>query len=374
MISLIQLTPLGPFFFGGERTFHYPGVNETGNSYFVRSLDRPAQTALLGALRYLGNRNKGQAGAGYARDDEAIGPESFALGKPGQQFGWIKAISPLHLRGSGGEVLVPVPLDHQAGQDQYSPLSWDPDPVEVADGCAVRPRILPAGFSGKMGLAEGWLNLASGRVEGDQPGPNSAPRPVDRPVMRLELSLDAPAPAPADGSSEATKLFRKRESRLLRHDLSFAFFADLDDQFAPAPDFVWMGQGGRPFKVAITRHAARQKAQLHDAVQRVITAPPRHLPPGLGFGYALSDVYADPARVAGACDFVIGAAAKLRPLATRYGQTDQPGRFRRGRHLLRLLKAGSVFLIRHPQGFQDAISDPSAQVAGFNQVVIKEGL
>lgn len=50
---LIKLTPLEPYFFGGERNFSFgKSKKETKPSYYIKSLEAPSQTTLLGALRY----------------------------------------------------------------------------------------------------------------------------------------------------------------------------------------------------------------------------------------------------------------------------------------------------------------------------------
>ena len=53
----VVLKPLAPYFFGNERGLQYnDNKTQMGNArrYFIRSNVLPNQSALLGALRYLG--------------------------------------------------------------------------------------------------------------------------------------------------------------------------------------------------------------------------------------------------------------------------------------------------------------------------------
>ena len=103
MHYLASLKPLGPFFFGGEITFG-DMVNE---NYLVRSNLFPQQTTILGMLRkkllmqkgYIHITDRGEI-LDIAKKEEIeslIGPESFDIGKTGQDFGVIKKISPVFL-------------------------------------------------------------------------------------------------------------------------------------------------------------------------------------------------------------------------------------------------------------------------------------
>lgn len=103
---LIKLKPVENFFFGGEVTFGDKQDQQNLN-YLVRSNPFPQQTALLGTLRkeiLIQNGCLMSTAAGYALDTsrikevaELIGPESFDMSKPDQNFGRIQKISPLFL-------------------------------------------------------------------------------------------------------------------------------------------------------------------------------------------------------------------------------------------------------------------------------------
>ena len=53
---LVTFKPVEPYFFGNEKNFAFRGQEkqmQLSNSYFIRSEKMPAQTTLLGVLRYL---------------------------------------------------------------------------------------------------------------------------------------------------------------------------------------------------------------------------------------------------------------------------------------------------------------------------------
>jgi CRISPR-associated protein Cmr3 len=108
---LIQLIPLGQFFFGGKKRSEAEAPEK---DYYFRSLYFPQQTQLLGMLRQelliqnnlfpLNKDNREQAAA-------LIGPESFAPGNGSQDFGALREISPLFLC-CNNCYYHPIPFDH----------------------------------------------------------------------------------------------------------------------------------------------------------------------------------------------------------------------------------------------------------------------
>ena len=94
----IVLTPLAPYFLGGERGLKYDD-NDTqmskGEKYYIKSNLMPNQSSLFGVLRFLGIENPDSS---FARDPNRIGTDSYRLDNASNQdFGMIKKISPLYL-------------------------------------------------------------------------------------------------------------------------------------------------------------------------------------------------------------------------------------------------------------------------------------
>lgn len=108
---LIQLIPLGQFFFGGQKRSEAEAPEK---DYYFRSLYFPQQTQVLGMLRQellmqnnlfpLNKQNREPAAA-------LIGPDSFAPGNVDQGFGALREISPLFLC-CNNCYYHPIPFDH----------------------------------------------------------------------------------------------------------------------------------------------------------------------------------------------------------------------------------------------------------------------
>jgi CRISPR-associated protein Cmr3 len=106
---LVTLTPLGNFFFGGQKRTEV----EKEKDYYIKSLYFPQQTVILGMLRHellirnhlfpLNNSNREQA-------VQLIGESSFDPGNPDQDFGVIRELSPVFIR-KGSHNYHPAPKD-----------------------------------------------------------------------------------------------------------------------------------------------------------------------------------------------------------------------------------------------------------------------
>ena len=103
----ITLKPLEPFFFGGMHTFGSLGDEQNG-SYLAKSEYFPQQSALLGMLRreiliQAGLLSRKVRGEWVDKDkkEEAkrlVGSEKFCFNKEEQNYGVIKAISPIYIQ------------------------------------------------------------------------------------------------------------------------------------------------------------------------------------------------------------------------------------------------------------------------------------
>ena len=75
MKYLVRLQPIGPFFFGGNRTFSFRGNLTLNDSYIIESTRLPQQTHLLGMIRRVMLEKEsilclGKSGWGINKDDE----------------------------------------------------------------------------------------------------------------------------------------------------------------------------------------------------------------------------------------------------------------------------------------------------------------
>lgn len=115
---LVELTPIGNYFFGSENTFSSTdkATNDASiTNYLVRSRMYPQQTTLLGLMRYVLLIKEGKLDKPVEEKNVLIGSKSFqgtAVGSP-EKWGIINSISPLFLKNGNHNYKI-------AGQDyQY---------------------------------------------------------------------------------------------------------------------------------------------------------------------------------------------------------------------------------------------------------------
>jgi len=108
----IELTPLGAYYFGDERSFNSP----MNANYYVKSRPYPQQSTLLGALRYdiLQRHGLLQKTPGKKLDPKAadlIGERGFSPEGVGN-FKLIRKISAVQLK-KDNDIFLQVPMDHK---------------------------------------------------------------------------------------------------------------------------------------------------------------------------------------------------------------------------------------------------------------------
>jgi len=342
---MIKLTPLEPYFFGGERIFEFEGNNK---HYFIRSLDTPSQTTLFGALRYIGIRNP-EKGFRLDNEDKAnIGSDSFRINDVEKNnFGKIVSISPLFLFGENEGFLIKTPLDHQSKCEcgkfenaEYTPFEKYSESVQTVNGM----RCFPLEYDAKVGLANSWLSLKNRSVFTN----------LFHSVTRVGID-----------KIQTEKAFFKKEFRQLESGFSFVFFAEVKEGFKPFQNVVYLGQGKSPFKVE----------WLEDEEEPVV--PSKLFRKGML--YAQSDIYVKKAAqltcgIYEKCKFVCAETRDFRVFYTNYDRAATvTNRFQKSGNI-QLIQAGSMFLPRDDEvntvasEIQDTYEH--AAKAGFNKIII----
>ena len=227
---LIKLTPLEPYFFGGERIFDFAGDNK---HYFIRSLDVPSQTTLFGALRYMGIQNPNSDYRLTSEDSLRIGYKSYNLTVSSQDFGQIISISPLYLMNQNNRFLIRTPFDHKVKVKDidsktnervyhtvYKPfVDYNPS----VDVCTLHgKRFFPLDYIAKDGIADSWLTLdANSTIE----------RELFTGIVRPGINIKG------DG-----KGFFKKEYKMLEKGYAFAFFTEVASEFMINNKVVYIWQ------------------------------------------------------------------------------------------------------------------------------------
>lgn len=367
MICEIDLRPLEPYFFGAERSAVFgdwlPQMARR-KSYYLRSAELPSQSALFGVLRYLGISSPDES---FSIDENRIGGESFRLtaDRP-QKFGMIQRISPLVLKqicADGVDYLVPAPRNHRAvalktAEDSAEFLPYrDLLPIKI-NGIS---RLLPgeADYSEKDKDNAQFFSLKTGRLKG------KFFRTVERVGINRRFS----------GSDEGG--FFRKACILLHPSVSFTYWADVAEDYfdfpgdGPLVRTVYMGQGHTPFTATITKVGCLP-VNL-DLLQSTAFSNDAFL-----YRFALSDLcFTESAEALRACcSLMLAVPQEYREFSTCYSRNNpaSKARFRREQRLLRLFRAGSVFILRDEEQAKafDCLlreSQPiQATIAGFNCV------
>lgn len=333
---LIKLTPLGPYFFGGERIFE----KEDGNKYyFIRSLETPSQTTLFGALRYIGIKEPSSNYALSEDDKKNIGERSYRLNSKGngekkEEFGRIKGISPLYLMDSNNDFWVPTPFDHKVPCSTYSPFEeYSDEMVQTTHG----QRRFPLCYNAKNGIADSWLCLNDKQVRDD---------------------LFEGVPQVGIDKQNIEQAFFKKEYKRLKKSFCFAFFAEVKENFELYQNIVYLGQGKSPFCVECYKD--KEEPEF-----------PKELLKS-GIIYARSDIYYEGniQELYNSCQFVCTKTRPHRIFKTNYLNRD-------GSNVVQLLKAGSIFwpnaeCLKEDSAtvFEKRIINSHAAIVGFNQIII----
>ena len=339
---LIKLTPLEPYFLGGERIFE---IGDGNKHYFIRSLDTPAQSTLFGVLRYLAIEKPGSSQDFKKRYQEFSKKRNlgefkkefrgYALNKPEVKFENIHGISPLYLvDNKTGCFYAPLPFDHRVDHrvkvsgcesENYTPFEKWSEPIRTTNG----ERCLPLDYKAKDGLANGWIALAGSRC------------------VRTEDIFHS-SPQVGIGQTNEIQAFFKKEYKYLEEGFSFAFFADIDMPLYN--HIVYIGQGKSPFC------AEWQKAEEPEFPKAVLRE---------GFVYAQSDIYytGDIRDLYGKCYFVCAKTHPHRIFQENYLD-------RTGSSMVQLIRAGSVFWPNDASDFATKLKNDHAEIAGFNKIVI----
>ncbi len=314
---LVTLTPLEPYFFGGERTFHYGTETTMPDTYYIASEKTPNQTALLGVLRYaILDRygllwHSGETDAQRtlrAHSGRYVGENSFSINGD-NRFGLIEKISPLFLR-RGETSYLPAPLNYRI--------------VDEKDGGCLRFAALPSSADAKrvpVNYTAKGHDLPAGKY---LPLCETTGELTDPFLSDVRVGID---------TKEKKDGFFKKEYQMLKSGFRFAFYAALDES-ADVDGYtstVFMGQGKSPFRIAFRR----EEDDLETLAKQLLPREEND------YWYALSDLwFRETPKHEG---FAILLRKQLRYLTTDLDSGTQRDRMSKTAELYNLVQAGSVF-------------------------------
>lgn len=403
----IELTPLAPYFLGGERGLKYDD-NDTqmsrGEKYYIRSNIMPNQSALFGVLRFLGIENPDSSYSLKKEDENRIGKESYRLDKPSKVgFGMIKKISPLYLmrkedeneppadtdkenKKKGDNVYFPAPMLIAAMDSGNSKKNNQYECLETDCGS----RWLPLFYSEKDAELFRFIHLSDGALLDKEINPF---RYQTRVVINRKRDYN-------NGIStypEKDKDFLKKDYVIL-DGFRFVFYAKVGEgmfdfsQEKIIKKSVFIGQGKCPFAAEIS-DAGNFGEQM---ISLDATAFSQKVGKQLGnpvtvsgqkkdccYAFLVSDMFYEGSmdELKERCVYAMTAQKQYRVFTTNYKAREAVsgkkgnGRFVKQNEVLHLLQAGSTFVFENTEQmekFKAYIETmpffAHGQIAGFNGI------
>ncbi len=320
----IKLTPLAPFFFGGEKTF---GDGKNVN-YFAKSNPFPQQTTVLGMLRkeilIQGSIYK-EKWSEYSVDDkkkmkELIGEKSFQLDSE-NNFGKIEKLSPVFIS-DGNENFIRAPLDtglrFEENEKGRSTLDKSMKCIPFAVGFKVK-QVLPNSFISTINSNKMFDEIFSEFIK------------VGNAKNKAEDENDK---------------FFKQLFYTMRKNYSFAFFADLD--FELTSSIVFMGADNSSFRMDVKNtESSFEEMFVNNAEKDKITL--------LSDALVDEDIYKN-------CKFALTEVLDFKTIKM------EEGRYKKRNSKHEMLKRGSVLFFHEEskRNIEKMLDNKSLQNIGYN--------
>ncbi|MDD6079746.1 MAG: type III-B CRISPR module-associated Cmr3 family protein [bacterium] len=246
---LVRLTPLAPYFFGGENTFD-EGAKA---NYLARSNQMPSQATLLGVMRYVVLRQRGLLGLkNQAACEKVIGPSSFSFDQSAEpegreaDYGIIARLSPLFLRDNKeGDYFTAMPLDDSMDFGMEAGRSYLSGKVLDAIPCAKDLNVK---------TYDHYLHFVN--PDRERLADRLKERHPDEPVLQMVFHEEEQIGITKNkkerhGTDEDA--FFKQILVTLHTDLSFAFVVETYEPIQTETDMVFMGANRSMFKMEISQ-------------------------------------------------------------------------------------------------------------------------
>ena len=389
----VVLKPLAPYFYGNERGLLYSD-NKTqmgnANRYFIQSNELPNQSALLGALRYLGIETPSSSYQLSPTDETRIGGKSFRIDAVDQSFGMIQKISPLYLMKNEDESLFcPAPFFISAAQTS------DKEHHHVYDALTTdcEERWIPTYFREKKADFNQFISLKDGSlINGEE---------IFSYQTRVVINRKRNYASGAIQYNDNDKDFIKKQY-VVMDKFSFVYYAEVTNDFSEflksrRNRTVFLGQGKCPFAVGISDagNEGKKLTELASEGSPIASVVAKHLPGNVQVSgetkscccaFLVSDMFYEETseQLKNCCQFAMTLKKQYRVFTTNYdedGKTFQAvsdkakgGRFLKANSYY-LMQAGSCFLFRDAaqmDSFRYLIEGMkhchNARKAGFNGI------
>lgn len=315
MRYLITLTPVEPFFFGGDITFGKYG-DEENSTYLVHSRLFPQQTAILGMIRkemliqkgYLTTKRKGEWIDNNLKEEAKnfIGDSKFEFNTK-QDFGVLHSISPLFLMQKGKKFIKKVKS------------------FEYKDG-------LLQGYDPKEDIYDNFTAIGNSKTK------------------KTNEIFNAVEQVGNSKFDQENSLYKKR-SYSLKDDFKFAFYIESDYELKNA--FVTLGGEKSTFKMEVQ-----------------IDGEPLEYKDEYGYLTLLSDAFID-ISIKDHCEFAITSEISFNYLQNEFNGNKRT--FKKSKQTYFLYEKGSLF-INPKDTLLESLENQNLQKIGLNQYSYNKGV
>ncbi len=359
MQYIVKLTPLEPYFLGGERNYNYLGAGPKKYNYYIKSELLPAQTTLLGVLRFELLQRAGWLSTDFDYKNKKtinklIGEKSFSYmeHKNKFDFGAIKSIGSLFLLGKDDKKYIRTPFNHNPQYEKYTPYK-----IEKLKGyCSLGEDIYFASdYKAKNYLTDSFMCLDDLSI-----------------VSRDKLFKANVKTRIHKKNGKNEEAYFKKESYVLNQDYSFAFAAEIDiskDIGIPKIDWkkkniVYLGQDKSAF---LLEFIDCKKRKLKFDLQNEVNTKFKNKGQSKNqrFLYALSNLKLE--KNIHYSNSAIILTKNSRPLQTKR-QKSLNGRYQFGTSLHQLIAAGSIFYDENIFKNNELLNEKYKKI-GLNQLV-----
>lgn len=310
MKYLIKLTPLEPYFFGGENTFRIAGASSLiSESYYISSLPLPSQTTILGMLRYVLLEqnyllNTDRVYEDRSKQNKLIGEKAYMVDAD-NRLGKIRSVSPLFIMDNKGEKYIPAPLNHDAVHSFYSPLEMSDTVISTSHGSIHVPKDYDIKSHGRFLGETSYMRISDKAIVSD----------IFESCERVGID-----------KNKKDEAYFKKLYMYLKKEYCFAVAAELDTKISDT--VCYMGREKSCFKLN-----AEPLCDSYDITKEIEEVC------GDGVWYAFSDLLLK--KHIKYTDYSIVKTGTLRTLSSSYDSNIL--KIRPNENLYNVIKAGSVF-------------------------------
>ncbi len=349
-----KLTPLGEYFFGGERNFAFGNNQKEKNDYFIKSEDVPSQSTLWGMLRYIILKKNNQLNNDWNVDEEKkdqqnnlIGKEGFSIQSIGERkdYGKLDSMTPLFLV-KNNHRYIKTPFNHQIEAESYTPFT-----MKTGFFTEFGESILPMDYSAKKGIDDSFLCIND----------DNKTRIKKEDIFGVHEHTRISKSSTEEG-------FFKKEYKSLKNGFSFGFYVKADLEAFPKKDIVYLGQDKSTFSIEVIEV---NPVDVQDFYARCCSINTATSYQDICIYVALGDTYA---QLNETIETMILYSIIDKKLFRSLVKSSSKASFKESSsksQLYQLIKAGSVFYVLKEKAgeFEKCFKNPSLEQIGLNCIV-----